>query len=243
LKNTCSLEFAKTFLSRKGLTMGKNITSQRRGRGSPRYRVPSHRFIGRASYSSIKGPQNGEITSIEHSPGKLAPFAMVEFGKRETYVKAVDGMQVGAQVMLKGLSSIAEGSKICNIELHPGDGGVLCKSAGAFATLISKEGNRAVILMPSKKKKILPVGCRALEGVIANSGRQEKPFLKAGTRHYAMKIRGKLYPITSGVAKNACNHPFGGQTRPGKPKSVSRHASPGRKVGSISPRRMGRKNK
>ena len=221
--------------------MGKNITSQRRGRGSPRYRVPSHRYIGRASYSTTRGGVKGEIISIDHSPGKLAPFALVDFGGRDSYVKAAEGMQVGNQIVLKDMSNIPEGSKICNIELHPGDGGVLCKSAGAFATLISKEGNRAVLLMPSKKKKILPIACRAIEGVIANAGRMEKPFIKAGTRHYAMKIRGKLYPITSGVAKNACNHPFGGQTRPGKPKSVSRHASPGRKVGSISPRRMGGK--
>ncbi len=231
--------------------MGKNLIQQRRGRGTPRYRVPSHRWLGKASYAAIPlAGANAKISEVVHSPGKLTPFAGVKFDKgplpkgRQSsffYIPATEGMHVGQEISIKKISEIPEGSKICNIELRPGDGGLMCKSSGAFATLISKEGSKAVLLMPSKQKKIISTNCRALQGTIASAGRMEKPFIKAGTRHFKMQVRGKLYPITSGVAKNAVNHPFGGQTRPGKPKSVSRHMPPGKKVGSISPRRMGRK--
>ena len=227
--------------------MGKNLVQQRRGKGTPRYRVPSHRYLGKASYAAI--PLTGasaKVSEVVHSPGKLSPFAGLKFDKSEQrqnffYIPATEGMHVGQEIFIKKISEIPEGSKICNIELRPGDGGIMCKSSGAFATLISKEGSKAVLLMPSKQKKVISSNCRAVEGTIASAGRKEKPFIKAGTRHFKMKVRGKLYPITSGVAKNAVNHPFGGQTRPGKPKSVSRHMPPGKKVGSISPRRMGRK--
>jgi len=78
-------------------------------------------------------------------------------------------------------------------------------------------------------------------GVPAGAGRTEKPWVKAGKKWHAMHARGKLYPQTKGVAMNPVDHPFGGKTKPGKPKTVSRHAPPDAKVGSISPKRTGRK--
>ncbi len=234
--------------------MGKNLRQQRMGKGSPRYRVPSHRYIGKATYAAMPlAGANAKVSEVVHSPGKLSPFAGITFDRKPEasvglrrslfYVPAAEGMHVGQEISIKKISEIPEGSKVCNIELRPGDGGRMCKSSGAFATLISKDGSKAVLLMPSKQKKVISSNCRAVQGAIASAGRKEKPFIKAGTRHFKMKVRGKYYPITSGVAKNAVDHPFGGQTRPGKPKSVSRHMPPGKKVGSISPRRMGRKNK
>jgi large subunit ribosomal protein L2 len=99
-----------------------------------------------------------------------------------------------------------------------------------------------VIELPSKKKKSLHPTCRVTIGVPAGEGRNEKPWIKAGRKWHAMHRRGKLYPRTSGVAMNAYDHPFGsGYSGLGKHKSVSRHAPPGRKVGSISPRRTGKK--
>ena len=80
-------------------------------------------------------------------------------------------------------------------------------------------------------------------GIPAGAGRKEKPFVKAGVMHYARKSRGKLYPRVSGTAMNPVDHPFGGKTKPGISKAVSRHAPPGRKVGSIAPRRMGKKKR
>jgi large subunit ribosomal protein L2 len=219
--------------------MGKNLRQQRRGRGTPRYRVPSFRYLGKISYSDM--PQTeGQVIDIVHSPGHRIPAAVVEFsGKRKLMIPA-EGTHVGQTIS----NSVDNGNVVeLRNELNPGDGGKLCRASGAFATVITKDENKCILLMPSKVKKTLSANCRATIGIVASGGRTEKPFMKAGTKHYSMKALGKLYPHVSGVSMNACNHPFGGQTRPGKPKTVSRHMPPGKKVGSISARRTGRKKK
>ena len=127
------------------------------------------------------------------------------------------------------------------MELNPGDGGKVCRTAGSSAVVVSHDRNKTVIRLPSHKFRTLSSQCRATIGKVAGSGITEKPFVKAGTKSYAMAVRNKLYPRTSGVAMNPVDHPFGGKTKPGKHKSVSRNAPPGRKVGSISPRRTGKK--
>ncbi|MBI2583680.1 MAG: 50S ribosomal protein L2, partial [Candidatus Aenigmarchaeota archaeon] len=85
--------------------------------------------------------------------------------------------------------------------------------------------------------------CLATIGVPAGFGRGEKPFMKAGKKFYAMRPQNTVWPRTKAVAKNAVDHPLGGKTKPGKPLTVSRHASPGAKYGSLSPRRTGKKKK
>jgi len=139
------------------------------------------------------------------------------------------------------LKDVPEGSRIFNVELLPGDGGRLCRASGAFATMVTRGENKCVILMPSKEKKVVSGLCRATLGTAASSGRVDRPFMKAGRKFYAMRTRNRMWPRTSGVHMNAVNHPFGGQTRPGKHKTVSRHMPPGKKVGSISPRRTGKR--
>ena len=108
-----------------------------------------------------------------------------------------------------------------------------------------KSPKSITVELPSKKQKTFLPDCRATIGVIAGSGKQEKPFVKAGTRYHAMKAKGKLYPRTSGVAMNAVDHPFGsGRGRHmGKSQIPPRFASPGRKVGMIRARRTGRRKK
>ncbi len=78
-------------------------------------------------------------------------------------------------------------------------------------------------------------------GVPAGGGRLEKPWVKAGKRSHAMMARGKLYPRTVGVAMNAVDHPYGGKKKHAKFKTISRHAPPGRKIGSIAARRTGKR--
>ena len=239
--------------------MGKNLIQQRRGRGSPRYRVPSHRYLGRVSYINMPGGE-GRIKEIVHAPGRYGPVAVIDFSekthattdgsaKRFMFL-AADGVYVGQAVnaapengSAMRLRDIPEGSKIFNIELNPNDGGRLCRSSGAFATLIGKEGDSCTVLLPSRQKKVLSAGCMATIGSAASAGRRDKPFRKAGNKYYAMRAHGKLYPIVEGVSMNAVQHPFGGQTRPGKPKTVSRHMPPGKKVGSISPKRTGKRKR
>lgn len=230
--------------------MGKNLRQQARGKGGPRYRSPGHRFLGDVSYSYIPASvKEGVIEDIVDAPGRYAPLAVVNFGGSKVLYLPAEGVAVGQRIDFESpgtgnileIGKIPEGTKIYNIELAPGDGGRLCRSSGAFAMLISKERGACTVLLPSGTKKVLLAKCRATIGAAAGSGRVEKPFMKAGTKYYAMRSMNRLWPRTKGVAMNPVDHPFGGKAKPGKPKSVSRHMSPGRKVGSISPRRMGKK--
>ena len=133
------------------------------------------------------------------------------------------------------------GAQVFGIETVPFSGPKLCNSSGSFATLVSKTSKKCIIQMPSKKKKELDPNCRASMGTPAGEGFSDKPWVKAGKKWIAMHRKGKLYPRTSGVAMNAIDHPFGGPTKPGKPTTVSRHAPPGRKVGSWGARRSGKR--
>ena len=120
--------------------------------------------------------------------------------------------------------------------------GKFARASGVSATLLTHDRNAAVVQLPSGEMRRLSPECRATVGVVAGGGRTEKPFVKAGNKHHKMRARGSKYPRVRGVAMNAVDHPFGGGGRqhPGKPKSISRDAPPGRKVGDIASKRTGR---
>jgi len=193
----------------------------------------------------------GKVIDIIHGPGKKTPVAVVDFGKKKELMIPSEGMEIGQPVTPTGkttgtvaeIGNIPEGTKIYNVEIHPGDGGKMCRTSGSFATVITHDVKKSVILLPTKAKKIVSSKCRATIGTVASSGRRDRPFVKAGRKYYTMKAFGKLYPRTSGVSMNAVDHPFGGSTSPGKTKNVSRHMPPGKKVGSISPSRTGKKKR
>jgi len=232
--------------------MGKRIISQRRGRGTPTYRAHSFNYKGLTSYPKLEQKMMGKITNLFHDPGRTAPLAKIRFNNITLLLPAPEGVKVNQNILcgdknikignIIPLLDIPIGTEICNIEKAPGSGPSFCKSSGAKATVVNK-GNKITLQFKTKKQKKFNPNCRAMVGIIAGSGRKEKPFVKAGKRYHAMKARGKLYPRTSGVAMNAVDHPFGsGRGRHmGKPKTVSRRAPPGRKVGLISPKRTGKK--
>jgi len=232
--------------------MGKRIISQRRGRGTTTYRSHSFHFKGFTSYPRLDQKIIGKITDLFNDPGRTAPLAEIQFGKSKILIPAPEGVKVNQDVScgeknittgnIVNLSDIPIGIEICNIEKSPGTGPSFCKSSGAKATIINK-GTKITLQFKTKKQRDFDPKCRATIGIVAGSGRKEKPFVKAGKRHHAMRARGKLYPKTSGVAMNAVDHPFGcGRGRHmGKPKTVSRNAPPGRKVGLISSKRTGRR--
>jgi large subunit ribosomal protein L2 len=231
--------------------MGKNLIQQRRGKGNTRYRSPSHRFLGKAGYSDIpKDSKEGVVTKILDAPGKSLPLAEVTFDGKKVLHVPHNGITIGQKITVSGkakgnisrLGDVLEGTKIYNIELRPGDGGRLCRSSGSFSTVVSREGKKVVILLPSKRKKTVPANSRVTIGVAAGSGRKDKPFMKAGNKYHAMKSMGKLVARSSATAMNVVDHPFGGSNL-GKQKSVARSRSPGRKVGSISPKRTGKSRK
>jgi len=233
--------------------MGKRIIPRARGKGGPRYRVPSHRYAGKVEYNLSRVFSTGLVVDIIHDPGRNAPVAVVEFPDKSRRLHiAPEGLKVGDVInywsgfnlgSVLPLNEIPEGTKIFGIETYPGSGPKICRSSGSFATVIGRVKDKVRILFSSGKSKEIDNKCLATIGIPAGGGRKEKPWVKAGKKLYAMQIRGKLYPRSRGVVMNPVDHPFGGKTKPGTPKSVSRHAPPGRKVGAISPRRMGKRKR
>lgn len=232
--------------------MGKNLIQQARGRGGPTYRAPSFKYKAKVSYP--RKAEFGEIVDFVKCRGHSSPLAKIKYDSGETtYVIAAEGIRVGDKVSLgnatveKGntlyLKDVPVGTALFNIEGRPGDGGKFVRSGGCFARVLSKKETEVIIMLPSKKQKIFNANCRATIGVIAGSGRKEKPFLKAGTRYHYMKARNKLYPSISGTSQNAVDHPYGNSrsSRKGHPTIARKNAPPGAKVGKIRPRRTGYK--
>ncbi|MBI2670741.1 50S ribosomal protein L2 [Candidatus Woesearchaeota archaeon] len=240
--------------------MGKNIISQHRGRGGPRYRSPSHRYIGKITHRIYDLKEktdvvSGRVINIIHDPGHSAPLAIIQYNNGEkNYMLAPEGINTN-KTLESGIKATPDlgntlplinipiGTQICNIEQNPGDGGKYIRAAGCSAVIVAKTEDKVTIQFPSKKLKELNGMCRATIGILAASGKGDKPFVKAGKRHHAMKSRNRLYPRTSAVAMNAVDHPFGsGRGRHiGKPKTPSKFAPPGAKVGLIGAKRTGRK--
>ncbi len=236
--------------------MGRRIQGQRRGRGGPTFRAPSHRYKSRKEHKRTEDEDvvSGEVVGLEHDPARSAPIAEVAFEDGDHRlvlapegVAVGDEMQVGVSASIEPgntlpLAEIPEGVPVCNVESQPGDGGKFARASGTSANLITHDRNAAVVKLPSGETKRLNPECRATIGVVAGGGRTEKPFVKAGNKHHKMRARGSKYPTVRGVAMNAVDHPFGGGGRqhPGRPKSISRNAPPGRKVGDISSRRTGK---
>ncbi len=236
--------------------MGRRILGQRRGRGTPTFRAPSHRYKAKLDHKKTEDDDvvRGTVVDIEHDPARSAPVAAIEFEDGEQrLVLAPEGITVGEEIQVGvsaeikpgntlPLAEIPEGVPVCNVEANRGDGGKFARASGVNADLITHDRNAAVVQLPSGEVKRLDPQCRATIGVVAGGGRTEKPMVKAGNKYHKMRARGSKWPRVRGVAMNAVDHPFGGGGRqhPGKPKSVSRNAPPGRKVGDISSRRTGR---
>ncbi len=234
--------------------MGKRIISQNRGRGTPTYTAPSHKYKAELKHIRFQDDVvRAKVIAIEHDPARNAPIALVKLPDgREEYIIATEGMgtgdvvEAGSEVELKPgnitlLKNIPEGTPICNVEAQPGDGGKFARASGTFALVVSHEEDRVLVQMPSGQLKWFDPKCRAMIGVVAGGGRTDKPFVKAGKKYHKMKSKAAKWPRVRGVAMNAVDHPFGGgkHQHVGKPKTVSRNAPPGRKVGSIAARRTG----
>ncbi len=236
--------------------MGKRILQRRRGKAGIQFRAPIKGKVAPVRYPRIGADSEGTamVTALRDERGRSAPLAQVRFGNdRFTYLPAVAGLSVGKEISIGSgaapvagnimpLSQVPEGTRVCNIELRPGDGGKLVRASGGSAVLFSKANGKAILKLPSRKNILIDDRCRATIGEIAGGGRREKPFLTAGARHHAMRASGRVYPRVRGVAMAVVYHPFGGgrHQHPGKSTSTSRNAPPGRKVGLIAPRMTGR---
>jgi len=241
--------------------MGKRIRVQRRGRGGSTFRAVTHKRVAAAQYlalskGEIEGVVQGRFREIMHEPGRGSPLALVSLETGQDYYTVVpegifqgQTMQMGSKASVDvgnvmPLGDIPPGTMVCNVELQPGDGGKVCRSSGAYATVVAHTPLGTMIKFPSGKTVYLNDLCRAMIGVVSGAGRVDKPFLKAGPRFHLMHARGRKYPRSRGVAMVAAVHPYGSSKRGGrKVTTVSRHAPPGKKVGLIAARSTGRKRK
>ena len=231
--------------------MGKNLLSQRRGRGSPTFRAPSFRYAGRAEHpKAVADGAVGVIESFVKSQGHSTPLMVVSYGKEEALTLAPEGVRVGESLpygsgadltpgSVLTLADIPEGTAVFNIEGRPGDGGRYARTSGASARVVAKTPETVTLRLPSKKEKEFNAKCRA------TIGRPEKPLLKAGFAYHRAKMKNKFYPSVSATSMNAVAHPFGGKGShtKGRPHQSGRGYPPGRKVGKIAPRRTGRKQR
>ena len=237
--------------------MGKRPLVRRRGRGGNQFRSTSTGKVGsKANYPrfSLSEQHDGEIIDLVHERGREAPVAKIRFENGSvSYVPAVLGTKVGAtlQFGLKSLikqgnvisvQNIPDGTIVCNIERHFGDGGAIVKSAGTDATIFSHDDKGVTVKLPSGKFTTLNPKNRAMIGTLAGGGAGERPMMSAGNKWRSFRAKGKKFPIVRGVAQAAYVHPHGGgrHQHVGQSSTVSRDAPPGAKVGSIAARKTGR---
>lgn len=157
------------------------------------------------------------VQTIEYDPNRSARIALVTYKDGEKrYILAPQGLRVGQEI-LSGkdaapeigntlpLTHIPLGSFIHNIELQPGKGGQLARSAGTYAQLAAREGKYAVLRMPSGELRKVLVNCKATIGAVSNADHNLEVHGKAGRKRW-LGIR----PRTRGVAMNPVDHPMGG---------------------------------
>jgi len=160
---------------------------------------------------------NATVESIQYDPNRSARIALLAYADGEKrYILAPNGLQVG-QAIASGtgvapeignslpLSEIPLGSIIHNIELRPGQGGTMARSAGTFAQLAAREGKYAVVKLPSGETRMILTTCRATLGAVGNSDHALERSGKAGRSRWLGRR-----PRVRGVAMNPVDHPMGG---------------------------------
>ncbi|MBI2083829.1 MAG: 50S ribosomal protein L2 [Deltaproteobacteria bacterium] len=231
-----SLDFSALTATRpeKGLLEGINRTGGRNntGRVTMRWIGGGHKRRYRmVDFRRLKRSIPGRVTSIEYDPNRSAFIALVTYQDGEkSYILAPEGIRVGVLVVASSdaeievgnhlpLRGIPVGTGIHNIEMYPGRGGQLVRSAGSVAQLIAKEGEEAQIRLPSGEVRKVDLDCWATIGQVSNLDHENIVIGKAGR----MRWLGRL-PKVRGVAMNPVDHPHGGGE--GKSKGGNHPSSP-----------------
>lgn len=186
------------------------ITTRFRGGGHKRmYRI--------IDFRRDKDGQVGKVTHIEYDPNRTCRIALIVYPDGEKrYILAPDGLAAGMEIESGDqvearvgnsmpLRSIPVGMQIHNIEMNPGRGGQLCRSAGSAATLAAREGEWAQITLPSGEVRRVSARCRATVGAVGNPDHMNVVIGKAGR----VRWMGRK-PHVRGVAQNPVSHPMGG---------------------------------
>jgi large subunit ribosomal protein L2 len=186
------------------------ITSRHRGGGHKRmYRV--------VDFKRERYGVEAKVAAIEYDPNRSARIALLQYvdGERR-YIIAPDGLKVGQKVMSGPGSEVQVGNSlplseipvstfVHNVEMKPGKGGQLGRSAGNSLQLMAKEGDFATLKLPSGEVRKIPVICYATVGVVGNVDHENLSLGKAGRSRW-LGIR----PQTRGMAMNPVDHPMGG---------------------------------
>lgn len=195
-------------------TGGRNA----QGRRSMRYIGGGHKKHYRiVDFKRNKLNAEATVLSVEYDPNRTAFIALLQYADGEKrYILAPQGLQVGAKVISGDnvapevgnsliLKNMPLGTNVHNIEMQPGQGGKLVRSAGGSAQLTNKEEKYAILKMPSGELRKVLINCFATVGVVSNSDHNLQTMGKAGRNRW----RG-IRPRNRGVAMNPVDHPMGG---------------------------------
>ena len=195
-------------------TGGRNNTGQM----TMRYIGGGHKKMYRIiDFLRNKDNMPAEVLTIEYDPNRSARIALVQYADGEKrYIIAPNGLQVGQTVESGSgvapevgntlpLSEIPVGTMVHAIELRPGQGAAMARSAGTFAQLAAREGNHAILRLPSGETRMVLVSCRATIGVVSNTDHNLESYGKAGRSRWLGRR-----PHNRGVVMNPHDHPMGG---------------------------------
>ena len=221
-KNMTGSDFSEITKStpKKSLLASKKKTAGRNNQG--KITVRHHGGGNRQKYRLIDFKRNKEgvpakVIGIEYDPNRTANIALICYADGEkAYILAPQGLTDGMTVMNGAeaeirvgnclpLSAIPVGTQVHNIELYPGKGGQMVRSAGNSAQLMAKEGKYATLRLPSGEMRMVPIVCRATIGVVGNGDHNLINLGKAGRKRH-MGIR----PTVRGSVMNPNDHPHGG---------------------------------
>ncbi len=188
------------------------------GRITARHRGGGHKKIYRLiDFDRNKDGIPAKVAFIEYDPNRSARIALLHYADGEKrYILAPEGLKAGDKVQsglevepnvgnAMPLEKIPPGTQVHCIEMQPGSGGQLCRTAGVYATVNAREGKWAQITLPSGEVRRLPSACRATVGVIGNSDHINVSIGKAGRKRWMGRR-----PHVRGVAMNPVAHPMGG---------------------------------
>ena len=198
--------------------MKKSGGRNNQGRMTMRYKGGGHKRRYRViDFKRDKFDVTGEVSSIEYDPNRSAFIALITYSDNEKrYIIAQKGMKVGQKIVsgqsvspdtgnAMPLSNIPLGTVISCIEMRPGKGATLARSAGSYAQLMAREGKFATIKLPSGETRLVLSNCFATIGVVSNSDHQLTVSGKAGRTRWLGRR-----PRTRPVAMNPVDHPMGG---------------------------------
>jgi large subunit ribosomal protein L2 len=227
----------KTLLEVKNRTGGRNF----QGRRAMRYIGGGHKKMYRViDFKRNKKEIPGTVASIEYDPNRTTFIALLHYADGEKrYILAPQGLTVGMTVVSGDnvapelgnalqLKHMPLGTVVHNIEMQPGQGGKIARSAGSSAQLSNKEEKYAVLKMPSGELRKVLINCYATVGIASNSDHQLQSMGKAGRNRWK-----GIKPRNRGVAMNPVDHPMGGgegRASGGQPRSRTGQYSRGLKT-------------